>query len=80
MDGQECSRVTKTELPDYLRAYAAFKPNDIDAVIRKQLPDADVIVRATAAGLFADLPPKDATCRRWSLPCERSYPELKRQS
>ena len=61
VDGQECTRVDKTELPDYLRAYAAFKPNDIAVVIRKQLPDPDVIVRATAAELLADLEPDDVT-------------------
>ena len=61
VDGPECARAAKSALPDFLRAYAAFKPNDIDAVIRKQLPDSDVIVRATAAELLADLEPNDAT-------------------
>ena len=63
VDGPECARAEKLALPDFLRAYAAFKPNDIDEVIRKQLPDADVVVRSTAAELLADLPPNDATSR-----------------
>jgi cyclophilin family peptidyl-prolyl cis-trans isomerase len=63
VDGQECTRVDKTQLPDYLRAYVAFKPNDIAAVIRKQLSDPDVIVRATAAELLADLEPDEVTTR-----------------
>lgn len=63
VDGPECARAEETALPDFLRAYAAFKPNDIAAVIRKQLPDADVIVRATAAELLADLEPNEATSR-----------------
>jgi len=63
VDGPECARAEERALPDYLRAYAAFKPNDIDAVIRKQLTDSDVIVRATAAELLADLEPNDATLR-----------------
>ena len=61
IDGAECARAEKTALPDFLRAYAAFKPNDIAAVIRKQLPDSDVIVRATAAELLAELEPNDST-------------------
>lgn len=60
VDGPECVRREPQALPDFLRAYAAFKPNDIDAVMRKQLPDADVIVRATAAELLGEMKPSDA--------------------
>ena len=63
VDGPECERAEKTAVPDFLRAYAKFKPNDLDAVIRKQLADADVVIRATAAELLGDLPPNEANER-----------------
>ena len=44
-------------VPDILRALAAFKPLDLAALARAQLKADDVIVRATAADLLADLPP-----------------------
>jgi cyclophilin family peptidyl-prolyl cis-trans isomerase len=51
------------EIPDNLRAYAAFKPNDISDVARKQLNDPDVIIRATAAELLGNQPPDEANAR-----------------
>ena len=60
VDGPQCtSRAKDIEVPDHLRAYVAFKPNDIAEVLRKQLKDSDVIVRATAAELLGNLPPDE---------------------
>ncbi|MEP6636405.1 MAG: HEAT repeat domain-containing protein, partial [Acidobacteriota bacterium] len=47
-------------IPDVLRAYAAFKPKDLDRVLRKHLSDSDVIIRATAAELLGELTPDEA--------------------
>lgn len=43
-------------IPDVLRAYAAFKPKDLDDVLRKHLKESDVIIRSTAAELLGELP------------------------
>ena len=43
-------------IPDVLRSLAAFKPADLAAVLRNQLKESDVIVRATAAELIGTLP------------------------
>ena len=43
-------------IPDVLRALAAFKPKDLGEVLRSQLSESDVIIRATAAELLGDLP------------------------
>ncbi len=48
-------------VPDVLTAIAAFKPPDIGLVMRAQLAAPDVIVRATAAGQLAELPPDAET-------------------
>jgi cyclophilin family peptidyl-prolyl cis-trans isomerase/HEAT repeat protein len=50
-------------IPELLRALAAFKPNDLGDVLRKQLAAPDVIVRATAAELLGQLPPEETTGR-----------------
>ena len=47
--------------PDILNALAAYKPNDLAQVLRKQLTAKDVIVRAIAATLLGDLPPSEAS-------------------
>jgi cyclophilin family peptidyl-prolyl cis-trans isomerase len=47
-------------VPGFLRALAAFKPKDLDQVLRKQLEESDVIIRATAAELLSELPPDSA--------------------
>jgi cyclophilin family peptidyl-prolyl cis-trans isomerase/HEAT repeat protein len=49
--------------PDVLRALAAFKANDLAAVLRKQMGAKDVIVRATAAELMGELQPDEANTR-----------------
>ena len=43
-------------LPDTLRAFAAFKTSDLDAVLRRHLSEPDVVVRTTAAELLGELP------------------------
>lgn len=63
VDGPECTRAAKTAVPDFLRAYAAFKPNDLAAVLRKQLTDSDVVIRATALELLGELPPDETNAR-----------------
>ena len=42
--------------PEYLRAYARFKPADLDEVLRASLGNSDVQVRAAAAGLLDNQP------------------------
>jgi cyclophilin family peptidyl-prolyl cis-trans isomerase/HEAT repeat protein len=51
-----CTPMSAKALPDWLRAYAAFKPKDLAELLRQQLKDPDVIVRATAAELLGELP------------------------
>ena len=50
-------------LPDLLRALAAFKPIDLNAVARAALSNPDVIARATAADILSELPPEAETAR-----------------
>jgi cyclophilin family peptidyl-prolyl cis-trans isomerase/HEAT repeat protein len=50
-------------IPDVLRACAAFKPKDLDDVLRKHLKESDVIIRATAAELLGELPPDETNTR-----------------
>ncbi|HEY6806407.1 MAG TPA: peptidylprolyl isomerase [Pyrinomonadaceae bacterium] len=54
---------TEYGIPDVLRAYAAFKPDDIETILRANLEDNDVIVRATAAELLGELPASDENTR-----------------
>ncbi len=48
---------------DVLRAFAAFKPNDLSTILLAHLNEPDVIVRGTAADLLGDLPPTAAHTR-----------------
>jgi cyclophilin family peptidyl-prolyl cis-trans isomerase/HEAT repeat protein len=50
-------------IPDVLRALAAFKPRDLGEVLRDQLNESDVIIRATAAELLGELPPSEVNTR-----------------
>ena len=50
-------------IPDVLRALAAFKPMDLGEVLRGQLNESDVIIRATAAELLGELPPSEVNTR-----------------
>lgn len=51
-----CTPLAIMARPDALRAYAAFKPNDLGEVLRKHLTESDVTVRTTAAELLGELP------------------------
>jgi cyclophilin family peptidyl-prolyl cis-trans isomerase/HEAT repeat protein len=55
-----------TALPDVLRAYAAFKPDNLRQVLSDSLKAKDVIVRATAADLLGDLPPSEENTKALS--------------
>jgi cyclophilin family peptidyl-prolyl cis-trans isomerase/HEAT repeat protein len=46
-----------------LRAYATFKPDDLEMKLRARLNDTDVVVRSTAAELLGEQPPSDANTR-----------------
>ncbi len=50
-------------IPDVLRAFALHKPEGLEKVLLDHLKESDVIVRATAAELLADLPPTEAITR-----------------
>jgi cyclophilin family peptidyl-prolyl cis-trans isomerase/HEAT repeat protein len=54
---------TEYAIPDVLRAYAAYKPKDLDTWLRTYINDNDVVVRSTAADLLGDLPPSDENTR-----------------
>lgn len=54
---------TEYGVPDVLRAYAVYKPKDLPDVLRENLADNDVVVRATAADLLGKLPPSDENTR-----------------
>jgi cyclophilin family peptidyl-prolyl cis-trans isomerase len=43
-------------VPDVLRAYAAFKSNDLQIILRELLKNKDIIIRATAAELLSEQP------------------------
>jgi cyclophilin family peptidyl-prolyl cis-trans isomerase/HEAT repeat protein len=46
-------------IPEVLRALAAFKFQDLAAILRSQFNESDVVVRATAAELLGELPPDE---------------------
>ena len=46
-------------IPDVLRAFAAFKPQDLNNVLIAHLQETDVVIRATAAELLGELPPDE---------------------
>ncbi|MDQ2975779.1 MAG: peptidylprolyl isomerase [Acidobacteriota bacterium] len=65
-------------IPDVQRALAAFKPQDLAAVLRAHLKDSDVVIRATAAELLGELPPDEINTRALSdaLPIALADKEL----
>ena len=54
--GARCIPLPFKAVPDWLRAFAAFKPQDASVVLRKHLTERDVIIRTTAAELLGELP------------------------
>jgi cyclophilin family peptidyl-prolyl cis-trans isomerase/HEAT repeat protein len=61
--GTLCTPIALLALPDWLRAYAAFKQTGTDEIMRKHLTERDVVVRATAAELLGELPPDEKNAR-----------------
>ena len=57
--GARCNPLPAKALPDWLRAFAAFKTPEMKETIRPYLDTEDVIVRATAAELLGELPPNE---------------------
>jgi cyclophilin family peptidyl-prolyl cis-trans isomerase/HEAT repeat protein len=54
-----CMGAPVLALPDIIRAYAAFKPEDIVTKLKSLLENPDVVVRGTAADLIGDQPPTE---------------------
>ena len=50
-------------MPEVMRAYAAFKQQDLARILIKQFNASDVIVRATAAELLGELPADESNTR-----------------
>ncbi|HEX5703623.1 MAG TPA: peptidylprolyl isomerase [Pyrinomonadaceae bacterium] len=63
LGGQRCTPVQNISISGFLRAYAAFKPEDLQKTISSRLLHQDVIVRATAAELLGEQPPGEANTR-----------------
>ena len=47
-------------IPDVLRAFAAFKPKDLQQLLLTNLRQSDPIIRGTAADLLGELPPNES--------------------
>ncbi len=62
-------------LPDVLTAFAAFKPDNLDVTLRKQLAANDFYVRATAANLLGELAASDANTSALALALPRALSE-----
>jgi len=58
-----CTPLQTMAVPDFLRAYAALKPQDLSEELRKNLNAEDVIVRATAAELLSEQPLAETNTR-----------------
>ena len=58
--GTRCTPLPERAQPDFLRAYAAFKPAEGAEVFERYLKQGDAVVRATAAELLGELPPAEA--------------------
>ncbi len=58
-----CTALPFKAVPDFLRTYAALKPQDLSEELRKKLTAEDVVVRGAAAELLGELPPDEANSR-----------------
>jgi hypothetical protein len=59
-----CTSLERTlPVPDFLRTYAAVKPDDLSEKLRVRLGNNDVVIRATAAELLGEQPPSEANTR-----------------
>lgn len=54
--GARCTPTPTKAVSDWLRAYAAFKPQDASVVLLQSLKEPDIIIRTTAAELLGELP------------------------
>ena len=61
--GARCQPLDEIRISDFLRAYAAFQPADLQEQVRARLSHKDVIVRSTAAELLGEQPPSEANTR-----------------
>ncbi len=59
--GAVCVPVPLKAVPDWLRAFAAFKTRESASTITEYLKHQDAIIRATAAELLGELPPAEET-------------------
>lgn len=58
-----CQSLQTLAVPDFLRAYAAVKPQDLEDILRQRLKDRDVVIRGTAADLISEQPPNETNAR-----------------
>jgi cyclophilin family peptidyl-prolyl cis-trans isomerase/HEAT repeat protein len=58
-----CQSLQTVAVSDFLRAYAAVKPQDLETILRQRLNDRDVIIRGTAADLISEQPPNETNAR-----------------
>jgi cyclophilin family peptidyl-prolyl cis-trans isomerase/HEAT repeat protein len=61
--GGSCTPLQRLAVADFLRAYAAVKPPDLEDILRQRLKDHDVIIRATAAELISEQAPSEGNAR-----------------
>ena len=55
-----CVKPATLARPEVMRAFAAFKPDDVSQVLRDQLEEPDAVVQATAAELLGEQTPSEA--------------------
>ena len=60
---EDMKTIGRLALPDMIRTYAEFKPDDLEAVLREQLASDDVFVRTAASEILAANFPSQATRR-----------------
>jgi cyclophilin family peptidyl-prolyl cis-trans isomerase/HEAT repeat protein len=60
---ETCTPLNDFAVPDFLRTYAAVKPDDLGEKLRARLGNNDVVIRATAAELLGEQPPSEANTR-----------------
>jgi len=58
-----CTPLNDFAVPDFLRTYAAAKPDDLGEKLRVRLGNNDVVIRATAAELLGEQPPSETNTR-----------------
>jgi len=61
--GGICTPLNDFGVPDFLRAYAAVKQDNLGEKLRAHLGNEDVVIRATAADLLGEQPPSEANAR-----------------